>query len=261
MSSVTDRIKQVRQPRGGYIKPSQFSDKILNDGCVLHNTENVHPTVTGMAVDYLTRFMTGSAVQEAFSISLLGVKQAALMKGPGVIEEAGELLKGITGTDNLSITNACKMATFDVWYRNPMAAMMSMPKTADDTNPDAGTIENIRVMVQRGITFFKEYGPVTKNGFTFGEKGYTATVDTGDGDFLTKDTLWDFKVSKNKPDNKHTLQLLMYWIMGQHSEKPEFKGITKLGIFNPRLNTVYTLDMAKVPRDIIRTVERDVICY
>ena len=32
---------------------------------------------------------------------------------------------------------------------------------------------------------------------------YTETVSAGDGDFLTSDTLWDFKVSKSKPTNKH----------------------------------------------------------
>ena len=99
------------------------------------------------------------------------------------------------------------------------------------------------------------------DGFTFEEKGYTSTVDSGDGDYLTANTLWDFKVSKAKPTNKHTLQLLMYWIMGQHSEKTEFRSITQLGIFNPRLNVVYTLDIADVPRDVITAVEKDVICY
>ena len=90
-------------------------------------------------------------------------------------------------------------------------------------------------MVKRSVSFWNMYGPIIKDGFTFEPYGYTKTVDTGDGDFLTQDTLWDFKVSKAKPTNKHTLQLLMYWIMGQHSGKDEFKNISNLGIFNPRL--------------------------
>lgn len=99
---------------------------------------------------------------------------------------------------------------------------------------------------------------ISNNG-SFG--GYTATVSQGDGDFLTSDTLWDFKVSKLKPTNKNTLQLLMYWIMGQHSGQEIYKKITKLGIFNPRLNVVYLLDIKKIPKDIIETVEKEVICY
>ncbi|MGL5439239.1 MAG: hypothetical protein ACRDA4_02485 [Filifactoraceae bacterium] len=46
-------------------------------------------------------------------------------------------------------------------------------------------------------------------------------------------TLWNFKGSKIKPTSKNTLQLLMYWIMGQHSEKPEFKTIKNLEFLIP----------------------------
>ena len=53
----------------------------------------------------------------------------------------------------------------------------------------------------------------------------------------------------------------MYWIMGQHSGRDEFKNISKLGVFNPRLNTIYTLDIANVPKEIIEVVEKEVICY
>ena len=259
MSSVTGRIAQIKQPRGGYIKPSQFSSRIMDDGNVLSSVENVHASIVGMAVDYMTRYLMGTEIKEAFSISIQGAEVASSLIGINTANVVQELLTGIKGIDDQSIINACKMVTFDVWFRNPMSAIMA--KTAEDTNPDADTIRNIRIMIQRSLAFWKEYGPITKDGFTFEEKGYTATVDTGDGDFLTSDTLWDFKVSKSKPTNKNTLQLLMYWIMGQHSGKPEFKDITKLGIFNPRLNTVYTLSMSEVPNDVIRAVEDNVICY
>lgn len=91
--------------------------------------------------------------------------------------------------------------------------------------------------------------------------GYTATISSGDGDFLTENTLWDFKVSKSKPTNKNTLQLLIYWIMGQHSGQEKYKNITRLGIFNPRLNMIYTLNINEISTNIIKTVETDVICY
>ena len=49
--------------------------------------------------------------------------------------------------------------------------------------------------------------------------------------------------------------------MGKHSGKDEFKNIKKLGIFNPRLNTVYLLDTSVIPIEIIKEVENEVICY
>lgn len=259
MTSVTGRVKEVKQPRGGYIKPSEFDVINLNDGNVLNDNENVHASIIGMAVDYLTRFAMGDDLTDAFKISIMGVACAKQMLSERVVKEAYGYLSNIKGLDDNSIINACKMVTFDVWYRNPMSALFA--KQAKDINPDSATIENIRIMVKRSISFFETYGPITVDGFTFEPNGYTETVSAGDGDFLTSDTLWDFKVSKSKPTNKHILQLLMYWIMGQHSGKAEFKTIKKLGIFNPRLNAVYLLNMSKVSSETIAEIEKDVICY
>lgn len=116
-------------------------------------------------------------------------------------------------------------------------------------------------MVERSIKFNEQYGAVTAQGFTFEPSGYSTTVLAGDGDYLTKDTLWNFKVSKYEPLTRNTLQILMYWIMEQHLGQDIFKGINKIGIFNPRLNNAYTIDIADISSDIIKEVEEKVICY
>ena len=126
--------------------------------------------------------------------------------------------------------------------------------------PDSDTIENIVIMVKRSLAFWKEYGPITKDGFTF-EGGYTDIVSSGDGDYLTEDTLWDFKVSKAEPKSKYTLQLLMYYIMGCHSIHPEFQKIEKLGIFNPRKNKVYIAEISSINPEVIEKVSQDIIGY
>jgi hypothetical protein len=114
--------------------------------------------------------------------------------------------------------------------------------------------------------FIRDFGPITLDGFDFNgpdgsASGYTDTVNTGDGDFLTEDTLWDFKVSVRPPTSAHTLQLLMYYLMGKRSGQPEFESVTHLGIFNPRLGTVHRIALADVPRTTITEVSRDVIGY
>ena len=259
MSSVTERIKQIKQPRGGYIKPSQFYSIPMGDINELSEVENVHPSVIGMVIDYMTRFMMGEKVEKAFRISIIGAALASELSGRNTDDTVQKLLADIKGIDDLSIINACKMVTFDVWRRNPRDAITA--KTAEDINPNADTIRNIRIMIQRSLSFWEKFGPIIKSGFTFGRDGYTSVIDSGDGDYLTSNTIWDFKVSKSKPTSKNTLQLLIYWIMGQHSGNPIFNNIDQLGIYNPRLDITFLLNISKVPDDVIQVVENDIICY
>lgn len=260
MSSVTRRISMIKQPKGGYLKPSSFHIYKIDDERRLNEQENIHATIIGMAVDYLTRFMIGEDIVEAFAISYRGAYIAEKMfHQENALHFAEELMSNIGGIDKESIMNACKLVTFDVWVRSPMEALRA--KSIDEVNPDEETIENIKIMVLRSMEFWATYGPITANGFTFEPDGYTETVNSGDGDYLTDDTLWDFKVSKAKLTSKHTLQLLMYWIMGQHSGQDIYKNISKLGIFNPRLNTVYTIDIQNISPEIIKEIEKEVICY
>ena len=205
--SVTQRISKISQPRGGYLNPKELERIELSSNKVLFEEENIHPSLVGLAVDYLTRYMLNKNVRKAFSISLVGAKL-------GYLDDVAErFLTKIKGLDDQSIIYACKLSGFDVIFR---AGIMGY-KPVEDICPDEKTIHNIREMVTRSFTFFDNYGPITIDGFTF-EGGYTSTVSSGDGDFLTKDTLWDFKVSSKEPTNKNTLQLLMYYVMGVHSK-------------------------------------------
>lgn len=262
MYSVTKRISMVKQPYGGYLNKKQFDITTIDDGKILNEKENIHASLIGLAVDYLTRFLMGTSVEEAFKISLQGalcldlfLNNASDKKGLA-LRNAKKLLKGIKGLDDESVKNACKLVGYDVCFR---AGIMGY-KPVEEINPDSDTIGNIVIMVERSLTFWKEYGPVIKDGFTF-EGGYTDIVSSGDGDYLTRDTLWDFKVSKEEPKSKYTLQLLMYYIMGCHSIHQEFKQIEKLGIFNPRKNKVYIANISLISSEIIEKVSRDVIGY
>lgn len=259
MSSVTGRIKEIKQPYGGYVKPSQFAIYKMDDGHVLYEKESVKAGIVGLAVDYLTRYAMGADRFDAFKISCIGATMAEELGRKGAIYHAADLLLGMKGINKKTIINACKLASYDVWYRNPYAAITA--KRPSIPKPNRATIKNIKIMLQRSRRFWDSYGPIVADGFSFEPYGYTQTVHAGDGDFLTADTLWDFKVSKYRPTSKHTLQLLMYWIMGQHSGQAVFRPIHKLGIFNPRLNEVYLLDINQIPGEVIAEVESNVICY
>lgn len=250
MVSVTRRTRDVKQPRGGFIRPRDFTVTELNDGLNLYEKENIHSVLIGMAVDYLTRVQIGTPVEEAFKISLQGarnVNESTL---------ANQLLDTVNELDDRSIESACKLVGFDVAFRNSIAAY----KPVQAIQPDAATISNVRAMVKRSKDFVSEYGPIIQDGFTF-QGAYTNKITTGDGDFLTKDTLWDFKVSKNPPTSKHTLQLFVYYLMGTCSVHKFFDSIKRLGMFNPRLNKVYLLNINEITDEVVAQVSSEVIGY
>ena len=252
MASVTHVISQTKQPRGGYLNPKDLIciQRINKEELSDISIENISPGIVGTVVDYMTRFMLNGNLDKSFLIARLGARIV------GFEDYFQGLLEQIKGLDDKSIFKAVKCASFDSVYRAGILAY----KNVEDINPDNNTIRNIRIMVERSLDFFKEYGPVTSDGFTF-EGAYTEKVDTGDGDFLTNDTLWDFKVSKDEPKAKHTLQLLMYYIMGKKTGKKKFKNINKIGFYNPRLNRVYLYEISSISSETLTSIEKDVIGY
>ena len=165
----------------------------------------------------------------------------------------------IRGLGDTSLIYATKLSAYEVWYRNPYQAMLYGADLF--VEPQFTALNNIRAFIERSVRFFEKYSPCVKSGFSFETDGYTRTITSGDGDYLSVDTLWDMKVLRNSPETKHALQVLMYWIMGQHSGQEIFKNIKKIGIYNPRMDEAYILEVSKIRPEIIRAVEDDVICY
>lgn len=238
--------------------------------------ENIPSSLTGIVVDYLVRLfaqegeITIEKLINAFVVSLKGFDIYNTIKTKyktkNVVEDVTEKqywdwIKSIVDAGSISedivIICACKIACFDVWFRNPMAAIFN---DFEIPSPNKTTIELIRKMVYRALNFFK-VNPITMDGFTF-KGGYTDKITAGDGDFITNNTLWDMKVSVKEPTKDHSLQVLIYWRMGLHSiNKKEFEKIKYLGIINPRLGLLWTISVKDIPQEIIEIVDRDIIGY
>lgn len=250
MVSVTKRIKMIKQPRGGYIHPKSMNITDLPKTHELYSKENINPGLVGTVVDYLTRFQMGAYVNDAFKVSLIGASVV------NELSEAKEIINKIHGLDEESVFYACQLVGYDVCCRNQTGFI-----PVKNILPNKETIYNIQEMVHRSLLFFKDYGPIVLEGFTF-ENVYTHYIHSGDGDFLTETTLWDFKVSTHNPTKIHTLQILVYYLMGLRSEKSTyFESIQNLGIYNPRLQKVYLINIDEIPQSIIEDVCENVIGY
>lgn len=226
----------------------KYADKkVFQDEKVLNPEENISPQLLGTVVDALTKFHFydhENPVKNPFRISLTG---ARLVKE---IDLANELLAGITGFDDTSIINACKLTCYDTVVRAGRKAY----KGSDHVNPDKETIENIRIMVERSITYLTEK-TVLSYGDNFG-LGYTDVITKGDCDFVCKNGIVDLKVYSRECGFKDLLQVIFYNYLMLQADFYRRRGEKKMGrwfktafIFNPRWNIAYEYSLKKMSEE------------
>lgn len=249
MSSVTQIVKNTNQPYGGFLPAKKFKVIALDDGHTLSEAESLLPQTMGLVVDYMTRYLLTRDFEQAFDISLKGID---LLQIPRLIT-AEEFAK-------LALCNqikvACELVVFDQVVR------AGLTPTSDQFNREVSqdTLRHLEIMIQRSLSFFKTYGPLLSTELTF-QGGYNQFVTSGDGDFLTEDTIWDFKVSKHDITKRHTLQLLMYWILGQESGLSQYQNVKNIGIFNPRLNKVYYYHINDLDQKMLDYIKYQIMHY
>lgn len=251
MATVTQVIRQTKQPRGGYIKLKDMEElKFIDSANVDIKNENIKPNLIGTVVDSLSRYCLTNDVKDAFDISIKG---AYNMDDISRCEKWLDIVNQSNKIDDAMIIHATLLVHYDRVYRSGY-----IPESFD--KPDAQTIQSIRHLIERNLKLMARLGPITETGFTL-DGGYTHKVTNGDGDFLTKDTLIDCKVSVKPPNKDATLQILMYYLMGKESNQAMFNNIKYLAIVNPRLNRIYRIEIDKIDKSIIDEVKKDVIGY
>ena len=267
--SVTQKIAVTKQPSGGYLPIKDFTAMEF-DGLELmeQSLENYRGAVVGGTVDNLFRYMTNDFdAEDAFKIAKLGIEDldrqetfySDLWDGSNrdeLIQQYESNIKVLEKKlSKKTIIAAIKLTELDTIGRAGAWTLKPNPE-----EPNEVVINNVKKMVQSSLKFLKEFGPIVDSGITF-HGGYSNVVNQGDGDFITKDTLWDMKVIKSRPSAKHTLQLLMYFIMAKKSKQKKYKDLKYVGIWNPRLNKVYKFKVSDLDKSIIKEIEKDVIEY
>lgn len=263
--SVTRRTTDITQPRGGYLNPNLFTVYNVLTDYKLRPTENIHPALLGSVVDYLTRIMLGIAPKDAFALSLMGAAvfdetypDSSSFKTESAVKQIQILIQDVQTLCPKSVVAACKIAGYDVCARASIAGY----KPVETINPDNNTIQNIMTLVNRSVAFWShsKNEPVTAAGLDF-NNAYTREISSGMCGYLTEHTLWDMRVIRTELNNKHTLRLLINYLMGVQSSHPEFDSIQNLGIYNPRLSKAYFLPIKNIPLETIKEVADKVIGY
>lgn len=241
---VSEYIDHINKSGCGYVPSSTFRFRSLGEGIdELNPEENVSPDLISSAVDCMTHFMTGSPAKLAFGNKLF---VAGRIREGALAFKACDLIKtGIVGLDDQSIINAVKLSGFDARFLVDPEDYQPI----EEINPDGATIQNVRTMVKRSLHVVEIYGPKFLDRFVI-TGGYTDTAKYGVIDFMTSDTLWDFRVSKTRPTQGDAIRLLMNWRKALRLPHAWlFQDVNYLGIYNPRLNEVYRIRVCSRGRD------------
>lgn len=246
--SVTSVVKMTKQPRGGFI-PNKLMDKkeieITEELNEYEKGEDIGSPVTiGLAIDYLSRLVySKEKVEDVFDISIRGYE---------LVHKKQPHIKEYNDLSDESIRQAYILSQYDSAVRAGFYDII-------EKEPNRKVIEDIRTLTQRTLDFYESldnvsFHPTFEDLTGEGSGGYTFKCSSGDGDFLSKDTLWDLKVSKTKPNKDHTLQVLLYFLMGKASGQKKYEDLTHIGIFNPKLNTKFTYQVDNLSQETLSKI-------
>lgn len=255
MSSISNVIRnKIDESIKNEIKKLNINTIKFEDNKILNKENNISNTLIVIAVKNLIKYQLGIEKEDAFMTSIYGASN---------IEEnykCFKLLKKINSLDKKSIICACKLATYDV-FTIPSSFILMNTKFPKKIKPDLKTIENIRTLVQRGINFDRNYEETFSFDIYFDDNAYTKNISTGKIDFLTNDTIWNYKISDRKYDKNDILKIIIYYLMLKHSDSKLYNEIKKVGIFNPKRNEAYVLEIKNIPKEFLDNIENDVIGY
>lgn len=259
------------QPRGGFLPPKNFTAKPLTDNPRYIKLVEIcckggvlAPQSLGLVFDYILRvdmaIIVGTnpadAVLNAFEVSLLGAKVVNKLddalklaaKIANLFEERHKNFKKIVQT-------ASELVVYDTVFRAGYYNPDAEPPKINDGDRNA-----IELMLAATEAYLLEKEHLVSLGFGFGALA-AEKVASSDGDILTADSVIDLKCSVKEPTSKHTLQLLLYYILGLHEHSDLFRPLKYIKIINPRLGMVYSYEISKIDLEVLKHIESEIMGY
>jgi hypothetical protein len=288
MKSVTDKIKHIEQPENGYLSLDLFTERICGDTTPI--VCSIKPLYVGKIIDDVIHEIIRSDYSKIFRSEIngyktrldwfstcfsTGTKRSKQKQAHQIIEE--DLKKHVEIEYMLS---KLKLYAFDNDIKNMLNftygivqysiweddfGYISSRATVDDSRPKGLSLEDeekLEIINMRTLKWLQDsYKKRIVPDFKFYPDGYSDFVKYGVGDFVCDNTLFDIKCIKEKPTIENTLQILMYYCMGLHSNNRLYKDIDRIGIYSPVTNIEWTIAVKDIPKESIDTIFRDILCY
>lgn len=228
-------------------KISYHSDNI---GSLALEDENISYTSTGTLIDFLTRMIVLND-NNALGISLRGLAEMANKQQKAGYLYKAAMFKTLTKDTEIDELNddvfnlgldicAWEQAIRGGHYVSPQAY------------PNETTIIHYKIMLKRAKAYLEKIGNIIRTGYVSATKN---GLISGDGDYLSPDTLIDFKVSKFTTMQPNWVRQLFLYRVLLRDELVSPDQIKKLMIYNPRRDEGFLLDLTQINPNILDFVK------
>ncbi len=250
--NVTTRIATIVPPKGGYVPISSMAETVT-DGDVITVPPTLRSDVLGQCVQYYATYLYTGDDSKATEVSRMGIMRMTGPQRESYLDLCSRLRTEDDERRRVGIMYA--ISSYDELFRSGR-----FPHGPADPDISDGEADMLLEASKRTVAFMARH-PVTDIEVDF-PGAYTDCICKGDADILCRDRLWDIKVSKYPPTRDNLLQVLVYYLMGMHSnERSKYEGVRGIGIYNPLLGREYTVDLSSISEEVLDEVRTKVIGY
>lgn len=275
MSSVSELVEKIEQPVFGILPVSCFEKKELRqDSYVLSNKNTIPAIHLGLIVDYCIKYILGVKLSDILHVEYAGYAEHIRVSAIKYFDSLSEqsltqiyiederkkicLSDFVSNVENAKtfeefVTNMLYVIQYGDFVRNIRYAYNRVGEVFD-TKLSQEELDDILIFFLRTQSWIKTFDKAVPM-YKFKPFGYNNTVTSGEGDFCTKYTLWDLKVSNGEPTTNDTLQLLIYYIMAKNSGNRLYKYVDSIGVYNPKLDSTWLCKIENVDPSTINRVK------
>lgn len=259
MQSVSQFVRHLDQPRGGYLKKHheyQISDSALDEEIISVNDETLKPQIIDKIVSYLSKylFFDDHPAQEILQPVFLGAKKYYQDTKETDVLDAIEKIKLESREINLDLIDDFVIAAcLGNYYQKPcdytVYMLNNLPQLSDND------YKHILVMVERCLNFLR----IVKKHSDFLLAGYAIASDPkyrlfDSGDLRTDNAIIDFKFYSKDPWNRYnSAKLAVDYLLGRYgidTSGEEWQDVDTLVIFDVRHNKVKYVNVEEYKNEI-----------
>lgn len=224
----------------------------------------------GVSTELLLRARLADGMDTVDKYKKCFLRQLRSAAKVGMLDDALRICERITGNNNKSLEsmyvlsrfsdaeNACEnISSLVLRQRKATEIINSLKKcSCIDAMQHKNAKQIIAQCLNRCDVYFATKAKVKEFGLVL--DGCGSITLGGEIDIVTKDSVVDLKV-KDGCSVEDAVQILTYTRILKTRERQRYRGVKYARLVNPYINKIYTYELKKIPKEIWKIIDKDII--